>query len=436
MRYIKEFLFMCITAMVVPAHLLAQGLIRDADIEYSLNQVAKPILQAAGLSPSQIKILVVDDMKMNAFVIDSKQIFVTAGLLLKADTPEMLQSVIAHEAAHIANGHVSRRLQNMRAAQSAAGFGLVFAAAAGLASGNADVTAGLALGLNSSAKRVFLAHSRSEEASADQSAYKYMRRAEIDPQGMAETLKLFEGQLNLTTRRQDPYIQSHPLSRDRLRAVETLIASQPTSYKQNPSLYWFYRATGKLSAFIRAPEWTLQRADKSVTKDIAFSRMAVALSRQGKLSEALAHLEQAQKLRPKDPYLMDLRAELLMRARQFQASAQTYAKAASMAKNEPLILAGQGRALLATGNPKAAQTVLEKARSRDFRNVRLHQDLAVAYAKTGKNGMASLVTAERYALQGKLSDAQLHAKRASNLLPRGTPAWQRAQDVLSVAPKK
>jgi predicted Zn-dependent protease len=45
--------------------------------------------------------------------------------------------------------------------------------------------------------------------------------------------------------------------------------------------------------------------------------------------------------------------------------------------------------------------------------------------------MASLVTAERYAMIGRLGDAQVHAKRAEGLLPRGSGGWQRAQDVLS-----
>ena len=49
--------------------------------------------------------------------------------------------------------------------------------------------------------------------------------------------------------------------------------------------------------------------------------------------------------------------------------------------------------------------------------------------------MASLVTAERYALQGKIKDAKLHAKRASDRLPTGSPSWQRAQDVLDTLPK-
>jgi predicted Zn-dependent protease len=44
--------------------------------------------------------------------------------------------------------------------------------------------------------------------------------------------------------------------------------------------------------------------------------------------------------------------------------------------------------------------------------------------------MAALVTAERYALQGRLKDAGLHARRATDLLPRGSAPWRRAQDVL------
>ncbi len=60
-------------------------------------------------------------------------------------------------------------------------------------------------------------------------------------------------------------------------------------------------------------------------------------------------------------------------------------------------------------------------------------DLAETYAETGQGGMASLVTAERYAMIGKLEVAEIHARRASDLLPNGSGGWQRAQDVLSAA---
>jgi predicted Zn-dependent protease len=47
--------------------------------------------------------------------------------------------------------------------------------------------------------------------------------------------------------------------------------------------------------------------------------------------------------------------------------------------------------------------------------------------------MASVLTAERYAMAGRLKDARIHAERASDLLPRGSPGWQRAQDILVAA---
>ena len=103
-----------------------------------------------------------------------------------------------------------------------------------------------------------------------------------------------------------------------------------------------------------------------------------------------------------------------------------------MKPNNALLLSGYGRALLADEQILKALSVLIKARNADFRNTRLMRDLALAYSKTGKNNMAALVTAERYALSGKVKDAKFHASRASKGLPIGSPAWQRAQDVLDI----
>ena len=113
-------------------------------------------------------------------------------------------------------------------------------------------------------------------------------------------------------------------------------------------------------------------------------------------------------------------------------SAKEYAKAVSMDPDNALALSGYGRALLANKQTAKALSVLKEARDADFRNTRLMRDLAVTYSKLGKNNMAALVTAERYALSGNIKDAKIHALRASKGLPLGSPAWQRAQDVLSV----
>ena len=173
------------------------------------------------------------------------------------------------------------------------------------------------------------------------------------------------------------------------------------------------------------------RTSAVISEDIAFMQRAIAFSRRGKLTQALKAIEKAQKIRPTDPFLQDLKAELLMQNKQFSQAADAYAKAVSMAPDQALILAGQGRALLAAGQTESALQPLKKAYEMDFKNITLLHDLALAYAKLENQGMASLITAERFGLKGDLKDALWHAKKAVSLLPQGSPPWQRAQDIVN-----
>ena len=410
----------------------AAGLLRDSDIEEGLSQLAAPVLIAAGLSPVSTKILVVNDDRLNAFVIDRRHIFLHSGLILRSKTPEMLQSVIAHEAAHIANGHIARRRQALQLTRNAANFGTALAVAVGAASGSGQAATGIALGIRGSATRKFLSHSRAEESSADQSALGYMVRSGINPMGMVDTLDMFVGQENLIVGRQDPYVRSHPLTRDRMRSVETMAMAHDDLPSDPGMVYWHARVVGKLSAFQRAPSWTLGRVMDSHSGDIKHMRSAIAHGRAGQLNLAISAIDRAIAQRPNDPFYQDLKAELYMRNRAFSQSARAYKKAHDMRPKDAIILAGYGRALLADGQFSQALDILERARVRDFRNSALLRDLGVAYSKLGKNAMASLVTAERYALQGRIKDAKVHANRAAAGLPVGSPSWQRAQDVVDI----
>ena len=235
--------------------LAALGLLRDADIEHGLTKLAAPVLTAAGLNAKRVRVLVVNDPSFNAFVVDSQTIFVNYGLILKVTSPEMLQAVIGHEAAHISNGHLSRRMQNMRSASSISGLGVALAVLAAAAGASGEAAAGIAVGTQSSALRSFLAHTRAEESSADRSAAGYLTRAGISPQGLVDLHQIFSGQELLSVANQDPYMRSHPLSRDRLRAAKAYVTSYGDQSSPNAEAdYWFARVRGKLSAFNRSPK--------------------------------------------------------------------------------------------------------------------------------------------------------------------------------------
>ena len=434
MQLLRFFAISLILMLGIAAPARAITLLRDPDIEYALRELATPILRAAGLSANRVDILVIDDPNLNAFVVDSDSMFIHSGLILRMKTPAMLQSVIAHEAAHIANGHLMRRPINARNARTAAGLGAALAIAAGAAAGSGEFAAGAAAGLQGAAMRSFFSHTRAEENAADQSGMRFMKGAGVDLNGAVEVMEIFRGQEALSVTRQDAYARTHPLSRDRYRLVRQLADAQGAAPAPDPQAnYWFARAKGKLSAFQRSPKWTLTRAGESGFQDVKLMRQAVAHHRQADLRRAMGAIDGAVALRPKDPYLHELRGQILMESRQIKSAVAAYARATNLASNNPLILGSYGRALLADGQLAKAQQFLEKSRARDGRDPRVMRDLAVTYAKQGNNGMASVLTAERYAMVGRLKDAKIHAKRATDLLPRGSAAWQRAQDVLSAA---
>jgi predicted Zn-dependent protease len=406
------------------------SLLRDPDIEHGLHQLADPILHAANLNSERVKIWIINDMSLNAFVIDHTHIFLHAGLVLQLKTAAQLQSVVAHEAAHISNGHISRRLANARRAKMATSFGVLVGAAAA-AAGHTDAGLGLALGATGSVNRTLLAHTRIEESAADQSALRFMNAAKIDPTAMAEVFELFIGQSNLSEEYQDPYTRSHPLNRDRIRTINAYAATATTHLPDAKQAYWFSRIQGKLSGFLRAPQWTLRRA--TGRSDVNVMRRAIAEHRSGRSSAAQKTMAQLIATHPNDAFYRELQGQILLESREFSAATQAYASAANLAPDNALILGGYGRSLLAQNTKSSnaqALTILQKARNLDSRDARILRDSGTAYARSGQQGQAVLAIAERYALQGNMKNAAIQAKRAESLLPRGSAAWQRAQDIL------
>lgn len=412
----------------------AQSLIRDAEIENTLKEIAGPVLRAAGLGTSSVNIYIVNSPELNAFVAGGNNIFLNTGLIRRLDTIDQLQAVIAHETGHITGGHLARRNQAMRSAKGAVLIGLL-ASAAAAASGEGDLAAGLGTLTTEAARRNLLAHTRSEEGSADQASVRYMVGAGADPRAALEVMQIFRGQEILSNSRQDPYVRSHPIWSQRITLLEERVANAPRGKpRSSGEEYRHRRMVAKFDGFIDNPSRVLK--DYNGNGELDVLARAVAYHRLPNVKKSLESINALLKARPNDPFYHELKGQFLIEGGKATEAVGSYRKAVALAPGEPLILAGLGRALVATGTPGAmreAVGILEKSNRLDPANARALQDLGRAYAATGNPGQASLVTAERYALSGRFRDAEIHATRASKLLPNGSPGWRRAQDILVVA---
>ncbi len=422
---------MLVVSLAVALPAAAQTLIRDAEIERTVRMLSDPIFRAAGLAPGTVQILMIDDRRLNAFVAGGRNMFLNTGLLETLETPEELMGVIAHEAGHIAGGHLARRAIGIRQAQGPALLGVLAGIAASIAS--PELGAAVAAGSQGAITRRFLSFNRGEEASADQAALRYLARIGVGPEGLLKVLERFRGQEVFTVGNTDPYVLTHPLSTERLQLVERRAAEAPPTVRDPVRDYWHARMRAKLQGFLDPPRRVLSRLEGAPEDELSLYRKAIALHRLPAPQDAVDTVDRLIALRPEDPYYLELRGQILHESGRAAEAVPNYRRAVALAPQETLLKAGLGRVLLALNTPAAnaeALEILKEARDRDRADPAALRDLAVAYSRAGDDGMATLATAERFALRGRTKDAVLHARRATRLLPEGSPGWLRANDIL------
>src|SRR3954463_3928012 len=190
--------------------------IRDAEIEQLLRDYAAPVLRAAGLGKQNIRIVIINDRNFNAFVMDGKHIFINAGALFDAKTPNEVIGVFAHETGHLAGGHLMRMREEMSRAQTASIVAMLLGVGAIVAGsrsgGNAGDVGAVALAApQSMIMRSLLAYVRTQEDQADHAGVKFLTETHQSPKGMVELFKRLANESLFNSRNVDPYLQTHPM---------------------------------------------------------------------------------------------------------------------------------------------------------------------------------------------------------------------------------
>ncbi|MDX1540491.1 MAG: M48 family metalloprotease [Geminicoccaceae bacterium] len=412
----------------------AQGikLIRDAEIEGAIRTMSRPIFEAASLGPDNVNIYLVNDPRLNAFTAGGLNLFLNTGLLMRTEDPSQMLGVVAHEVGHIAGGHISRVGGAQRRAAAEMILATVLGAAAAVAGapglGTAIITGGQSLATSN-----YLRFSRSQEQAADQAAMTYLDQARISPVGLLEFLKILENQNVLQVSGRNPYLQTHPLTRDRILFVEDQ-ARRGRKPDDLPDewLDLHERMVVKLEAFLEDPRSVLERYEVQDGLTASYAR-AIAHYRLANLGKALAEIDGLLDQHPGDPYFHELKGQMLFENGRIAEAIPPYRESVRLEPDAPLLRIGLARALLESGDPGLeAEAVehLEEAVAREPRNPGAWRLLGIAQGRAGLEGPSALSLAESALLTGKDDDARLYARRAEARIAPGDPNWIHLQDVL------
>jgi predicted Zn-dependent protease len=422
------------------------SIVRDAETEQLLRDYAQPVLKAAGINANATKIILVNDRSFNAFVANGQKIFINVGALMDAETPNEIIGVIAHEAGHIAGGHLARLRQQVANAQILAVAGMLVgvgamagAAAGGDRVGGAGIGAmGVATGSQEMIKRSLLAYQRSEEQAADSAALRYLASTGQSPKGMLDTFARFADSGLFRSRAVDPYLLSHPLPLERVSQLERLAKQSPHyAAKDSPALqarHDLMRA--KLFGFVERSDTVLRRYPPSNTSAPARYARSVLAYKSGRLSEALATINGLLAEQPGNAYFHELKGQALLESGRAREAVAPLRQAVAAAPNGVPIRAMFGQALLASGDVNGAIRELKNATAREPDSPDGFRHLAIAYGQKGDIGQAELAAAQGFFNSGDIKNAQTQASRAMAKLPPGSGAYLKAEDILNYRPSK
>lgn len=416
----------------------AQGriaLIRDTEIEATIRSFATPLFEAAGLDARSVRIYLVNDNKINAFVAGGQNLFINAGLLMRSEDAGQVIGVIAHEVGHIEGGHLSRIHDALQRGTAESILAVVLGAAAA-AAGRPDLGAAVMMGGQNVALRNFLQYTRTQEGAADAAAMRYLDQTGQSARPLLRFFEILSAQELLTSANQDPYLRTHPLSRDRIAALADFVARSPHS--DAPIRPEFVRAharmKAKLHAHIDDPALTLRRYPAEDASLEARYARAIALYRQNRFGEALAAIDDLIGAYPDDPYLLESKGQMLFETGDAAAAIVVLRQAVAMLPEAPLIRVDLGRALMARDDPAQTREAIEHLRFAVLREPNrpfAWRQLAIALGRDAQMGESALALAEEALLLGKKPETQYQAGKAQRLLAEGSAGWLRASDILA-----
>lgn len=427
--------------LVPPAQAQAQGmsLIRDTEIEATLRGYLDPLIEAAGMEPKNVDFLLIGDKDLNAFAGPSV-IGMHTGLILESETPNQIQGVLAHEVGHLSGGHSARSGEMNRAGLRpfllTMGLGVLAALA-----GSGEAAAGLVTSAPYFGTLGALGHSREQEHRADQAGAQILERAGVSGKGLVEFFNNFRYQEVFSEARRYAYFRSHPISSNRIAALESKVRTLPSYGKESlPEMVAEYDVMkAKLDGFLNPSVAITKYGEKDTSYPARYAR-SIAYYQLKQPDKALKIIDELLIEQPDNAYLWELKGQILFEFGRTKEAEAPQRRSVELMPEAPLLRINLGQTLIALDDPAKMDegiAELRKAVTQEEDNAVAWRLLATAYDRKGEEGLARLATAEYNFAIGQSQEARVFAMRAREKLSKDTPQWRRATDiVLASEPSK
>ena len=155
-------------------------LMEDPGLQKQLELLTGPLVAGVRSERYKFKFHIVEDASLNAFALPGGIVAIHSGLLLRAESPEEIIGVLAHEIAHVTRQHGVRKMIETLGLYAI--LGALFGDTEGL----------MAVLVENSGALLNLKFSRDFERDADEQGWATMLAGDINPRGMIEMFQKLE----------------------------------------------------------------------------------------------------------------------------------------------------------------------------------------------------------------------------------------------------
>jgi predicted Zn-dependent protease len=398
-------------------------LLTDVEVVGYVERLGNRIIATLDGNPFTYQFVVVRDPKINAFAVPGGFIGVHSGLLTRARTDDEVAGVLAHEIAHIHAHHLARQQEATRFMNYAAMLGLVLSAIQ-------PAIGAAAVGASAAAQ---LKYAREFEQEADYLGAGYAARAGFDPHGMMTFFEKMAEEQRQSPSNVPPYLQSHPLTDERLTNLTAVLRGQPARSPGNPA------TLARVQVLVRTktelPNDVLiayrRAVDDHPSDPHARYLLGVAFLETGKLDAARQTLQQARDLGWADAANREL-GRTWLRLRDVPQARRLLARAVEIDPGDAIAHAELAKALETAGETDSALREYERALALAPALDGAHYDYGVLAGRMGREADGYFHLAESYRLRGEYAKALRQYERVAPLLPPANPRAEYVRDQIAM----
>ena len=431
----KKFLLLLFFLLSISSNTL--GFIRDSEIENTIKEIVGPIADAANQDKEKLKIFIINDKQLNAFVTPGQKIFIFSGLIVNSENVNALEGVIAHELGHITGRHHVKIYNQIGKSRAVLLAGLIGGIAVQALTGDPNAAAAIAGGAMSTTGRSLLNFTRVQEGSADQAGFSFLKKSGKSLCGIISFLELLENMQFYYQK--NAYTQTHPLTRERISdakyAAKNENCTNNEKIKESNEIRSAALTVDEKYKFIQAkligftdPENTLisVKNNSKFNDDQKIYALAIANYKLFNLEKGNELINKLIKKHPSNPYFYELKAQMLRENGFLKESLNNYLIVNKLLPNDPLVKIELAHTLINLESKKTLDESIKKlleAQKKESENDKLWYLLSVAYGKNSEMGKSKYASAYSFYLKGDDVMALNFIERAKKIIEKNSATW-------------